>query len=139
MVERWRNENAPCKGFLDCRHEVGHHSGLHDISKSARGQTSANEFRVRVNRQENNLGPAAGHLQFIGSLDAIQNRHGNITDDDIGLKFHCGFKQGLAIGHPTDNFERGSQEADHCLQQEGMVIGQEYAHFAQWARLFNAS
>ena len=104
MREGKRNKDTPRESFLNGGHEVGVKSGLFDVAEGTCSQASTDEIKVGMNRQENDLCRAAGFAQLLAGLYAIENRHGDIRDDDIGLKVPRRVEQRLAVGHAPDNF-----------------------------------
>jgi len=79
----------PCKGRFSGWLKVIIHPGLYDISKSAAEEAGASELWVSVNRQEYEFRLAAGFLQSLHCLDAIEKGHRNVCDNDIRLQFFC--------------------------------------------------
>jgi hypothetical protein len=111
--EWWRNEDASGKSFLNGKQKVTHNSRLQDVPHSTGSQASLDKIRVGMNRQENDPRRAARFAQLLTGLYATENRHGNIRDDDIGLKVSRGVEQGFAVRHASNNFTCWFQQTFH--------------------------
>jgi hypothetical protein len=104
-----RNKDTASESFLNGGNEVSDQLRLHHVSDRSSGQACLDEIGIGVHRQENDLRRAARYAQLLAGINAIENRHGDICDDDIGLKAFRSVEQRLAVRHARDNFASGCQ------------------------------
>ncbi len=59
------------------------------------------------------------------SLDAVENRHRDVDDDDIDAKLASGFRNAPAVGDSRDDPEFVLQKLPDRVQNGGIIIHQE--------------
>jgi hypothetical protein len=131
MRNGWGNEETTCERFVDCGQEVCSHPRFHHIAKCSGSEAGTDEIGVGMNRQENDLGCATGLIQLVCRLDAVQDWHRNIGDDDVRFEVHGGLKQRATVRHTSNDMKGWSNKAFHHLQEVSMVVCQEYSDLAQ--------
>ena len=75
---------------------------------------------------------------MFSGFDTVQDRHGDVRDDNVGRQFHCLFDQGSAIGNLSDDFKLGREKVFHKLREAWVIIREKYFHFVQLAHPLSA-
>lgn len=79
------NEEIPSEGRTNGWQEISGNSGLNNVPDGPRRKASADEIGIGMDSQKDDSRFAARILQSVGSLDAIENGHRNVGDDDVRL------------------------------------------------------
>ena len=112
--------------FVDRTHQVGRDLGLDDIPLDARPDRLQDVMVVRVHREENRLGPRAGVKDLPGSVQSIQQRHGEIQDRHVRAARARLTERLLAVAGFRDNGEPFPlQQGFQALPDDRVVIREE--------------
>lgn len=97
--------------------EVTHNARLQNVSCSTGSKAGLHKIGVGMNRQKNDLCTAPRYAQLLAGVYPAENRHGNVRDDEIGLKALRGIDQGLAVRHTPNYFTGWFQQTLHHVQE----------------------
>ena len=72
-------------------------------------------------------GGGGAFLDALNGVHAVEERHGEVEDDDVGDEFVSEDNGLLAIGGFADDFDVrfGSEEGAEALPDDGVIIGDE--------------
>jgi hypothetical protein len=98
---------------------------LHDESGGAGSYQGGRELRIRVERQDDNLGARA--FEPRQSLDAVHARHGDVGHDNVWMQPSRGVDELLAVGNGGDHVEPIREQVDETVQHERVVVCDDYS------------
>src|SRR5260370_36554175 len=79
-----------------------------------------------MHAEEDDLDLRVGLPDLTGGLDPVEQRHGHVGDDQIGLELLGGFHHGASIRHYAYDLEIMLQDTTQAFGDDRMVIGQQH-------------
>src|SRR5262249_8643223 len=70
--------------------------------------------------------PGLGGAHLTGCVDAVERRHRDVEDDDVGIERFRGSEKLPAIGHDPDHVKMRLQQAPQPFRDDAVVVGQQY-------------
>src|SRR5215813_15168797 len=104
--------------------------GLEQVAGSACPKSLGRELRLGVHGQENDLGRNPVTLEMPRGVKTVQQRHGNVRHNHVGLEFLRGVQQRASVADRADKFELVFKQASQSFRHDGVIISQQYPWFA---------
>ena len=118
---------APAERLFDRLGELRGGGGLEKIPGCAGAEGFAGQVRVLVHGQKDELDSRHGLLDLPGRIQAIQERHGDVEHDHVGLEFGGRGEQGAPVGDGAHHRVIGLEQLFEGFEQERVIIGQKHA------------
>ena len=116
----------PLHDLADRRQELRRRRPLEHIRGGARSKRLRREVGVLVHRQEHQLHVPRPLLDLTSGLEAVQQRHRDVEDDDVGLELLGGGDEGPSVGDLTDDVALGRQQLLERAEQQRVIVGQQH-------------
>src|SRR5262245_14424228 len=104
--------------------------GLEQVAGSACPKSLGRELRLGVHGQEDDLGGNAVPLELARGVETVQQRHGNVRHNHVGLEFLRGVQQRASVADRADKFELVFKQTSQSFRHDGVIISQQYPWFA---------
>ena len=89
-AERWGNKNSVCENFVNGKYKLLREAGLDDIAHRSGRKRRPDEIWIIMERQENYLYRTTGIAKFLSCLDATQDGHAYVDDQDVRFQLGGG-------------------------------------------------
>ena len=89
----------PPHHFADCGLELRGGRALEEVPGGTCPKRRRRKIRVLVHRQEDDAGVRKSLLDLARGVDAVQQRHRDVDDDDVRSQAVGSGEQGAAVGH----------------------------------------
>ena len=99
--------------------------GLDEVARSPGAQRLGYELNVRMHRQKNDLGRGARLFELADRVEAAQDWHRNVRDNDVGTQFLGGVDHRAAVADYSDKFELVFQQASQPFGDDRVIISQQ--------------
>jgi hypothetical protein len=113
--------------LVDRPDKIAGKAGLNDIGICTCGKAC---FHIALSREdgvEYDSCPATSILQFGNGFHSIHDRHGDIHDDEIGIKSRCGFQKRLSVRYRAYHLEPRREYLLDLVDDRLIVVRQKYA------------
>src|SRR5262249_41119291 len=97
------------------------------VSRRARAERFRREIRILVHRQEDDPRGRQQPFQLPRRVDAVQERHRDVDDDDVGPQFDRGRHQRAAVRHRADDVALVGEQLLERLEQQRVIVGEQDA------------
>jgi hypothetical protein len=101
--------------------------GLGQVAGGAGLERRIHPGVLRVNAQDQNPHAGMGRPEPARGLEAVQIRHGDVGDDEVGPQPLHGFEQRVAIGHHSGHLAARLEELSQPFEHHRMVIGKKHS------------
>ena len=108
--------------FLSC-------ARLENVARGAQLQSLPKVSGVEVLTDKDQLGGRKDLFDFSSRFEAIQYRHADVEDDEIGTKFLRRFDQSFAVRCQSDNVILHAQSFANSIAYQRMVVPNQHAYF----------
>ena len=110
------------EGFIDGGNEVCSEARLFHIAEPAFRKACAHIFRILVHREEDKLNCGKSCVDLVGGFDPIEDRHGYVQNDEIGLQPLRFANESSSVIDCSDQIKIRLQDRRHAVQKEVMVV-----------------
>ena len=109
--------------------EIGEAGALEEVAGGARADSGAHVLLGRVHREDEDGCLGGLLLDAAGRVDAVEARHREIHQDDVGAEAHGSGEGLVAVGRLTDDLDAalGREERDEALADDCVIFGDEDA------------
>ena len=121
---RYKRSTGQC--FINRRQEIGTHPRFHDVAQRPKRSRSRNVVLVVLHRQEDDRPPESFRLELFRCEKAIQTRHTDVEDYQIGIEFGHGIQGKLSILNGGHNLKIVIQQIPNRVEGAGMIVGHDY-------------
>ena len=112
---------------LDRRQKVVRSERLHDVRESTGLAGTLDELLLAESREEHDGGDVA-LVQLLGGADAVELRHLDIHDDEVGAQLGRQSDRGLSITGLTDDIEAVvAEDLDDVETDQRLIFGDDHA------------
>ena len=82
-----------------------------------------------MHRQKQQLGVREKFLQLARGIESVQQRHGDIQQDEVGFEAFRSFEERAAVLHAADHLAAIFEQFSQPRKQNGVVVGHQDAWF----------
>jgi hypothetical protein len=134
-ISRWRGGDVSLafEGGADRGNEFGGGGVFEHVAGGAGLERTASVRDFLVHGEEDDFDAGVVLLEWREGVDAVEVRHTNVGDDDVGAEFFRGLDQGAPGFHDADEFKQDAEEALQALGDHAMIVGQKDPWLAQAA------
>ena len=111
---------------------------LEHIAEDAGIERAADEFGLAVGSEEDDGRAKTAVQDFATGIDAIDEGHADVGDDNVGLEALGGLDEFESVSNGRNDFKMAVEYGPDLFEQSGVVVGQHQPQTGSGCRLFTS-
>jgi two-component system KDP operon response regulator KdpE len=123
-----RRDIAPALERLsDGGRQLGRRGIFQQVPRCLSPERFCRDARLTVLREVDDLDVRVQRFQLLAGVEAVQERHRNIDDDDFGFQFRGGLEQCTSVADGAHDVEVGLKKIRQRLDHHRVIVGEKNA------------